>query len=975
MEIQQSWSRKKIYNSSRSEGGNIKRGRGFSLKKFIFNKTLWKIIFLLVLLGGVALFATITWLSRDLPNPNQLIERQVAQSTKIYDRTGENVLYEIHGDQQRTLVELQDIPNYVKWATIAVEDKNFYQHGGFSLWAIARTAVTDILFHKSAGASTLTQQFIKNAVLTNEKTFTRKIKELILSYRLEQKFSKDQILQMYLNEIPYGSTAYGVEAASQRYFKKDVKDIDLAEAAVLAALPQSPTVYSPYGSHKDLLINRQHYILNLMAEQGYITQDEADAAKKEEIKFAPDTENIIAPHFVMYVKEILTEKYGEKEVEQGGLKIYTTLDLYKQQAAEKTINDWWNKTKVVDKKTGQESVYNSFGASNAALVSIDPKTGQILAMVGSRDYFNEEIDGQVNIATSLRQPGSSLKPVVYSALFLKGYTPNTILYDVATNFSTDPKNPYTPKDFTGKELGPVTIRTALAGSLNIPAVKATYLTGLDNIVSLAKTFGYTSLNDESRFGLSLALGGAEVELLEHTNAYGVFAREGQYHPVSGILKVVDKDGKTLEEWQPQEQDVLDPNVAREITDILSDNDARAYMFGLHSNLILPNRPVAAKTGTTNDYHDAWTMGYTPSLVTGVWVGNSNNKAMNKSSEAVNAAGPIWHNYMTAVLGDTPAEEFKKPDIPVTGKPIIDGQLPGQIVKIDSSTGLLATDYTPSDLIIEKAFNQPHSILFYVDKDNPLGPPPADPTIDPQYSAWEQGVADWVKKQAATSSIAAATGTPPTLFDNVHTPENKPTIKIISPTANAIISTNYLSAAVEAEAPRGVATVKYYLDDNLFATKGGHFFNLDNQAINFLPNGYHNLKATACDDVANCSSDSLELNFVGGEEVVPANFTAALTWPTSGLALSEIDLPIAFNFTLTNYNQVGRLDVFASQNGAEVQIGSIEPLRGNEASFSWRGPFSSGSYTIYGKAVGWGGEAKKTNEAIITVNRSANGPIH
>jgi membrane peptidoglycan carboxypeptidase len=273
-----------------------------------------------------------------------------------------------------------------------------------------------------------------------------------LAYKLEQKFTKDQILQMYLNEIPYGSTAYGIEAASQRYFGKDVKNIDLAEAAILAALPQSPTVYSPYGSHKALLIQRQYLILNMMANQGYITQDEADAAKKENLKFATDAENITAPHFVMYVKELLTEQYGEAMVERGGLKIITTLNITDQQAAEKSISDWWDKNKIIDKKTGVESPYNNFGASNAALVSIDPKTGQVLAMVGSRDYFNEDIDGQVNMATALCQPGSSLKPLVYSTLFLKGYTPNTILYDVFTNFSSDPKNPYTPKISVAKSL-------------------------------------------------------------------------------------------------------------------------------------------------------------------------------------------------------------------------------------------------------------------------------------------------------------------------------------------------------------------------------------------------------------------------------------------------------------------------------------------------------------------------------------------
>jgi 1A family penicillin-binding protein len=960
MNYQQSW-KDKLENRPRRNKSRLAR--------FIFSKTFFKILLFLVVAGFIVAAAGFAWLSRDLPNPNQLMDRQVAQSTKIYDRTGQNILYDIHGDQQRTLVELKDIPNYVKQATVAVEDKNFYNHKGFSFWAIFRTIATNIIYHKKAGGSTLTQQFIKNAVLTNEKTYTRKIKELILAYKMEKKFSKDQILQMYLNEIPYGSTAYGIQAASQRYFKKDVEKLSLAEAAVLAALPQSPTVYSPYGSHKDALMKRQKYILDLMAEQGYITKDEAEAAKKDEIKFAPDTENIIAPHFVMYIKEILTEKYGEKMVEQGGLKIYTTLDTYKQQAAEQAIDDWWERTKVVDKKTGKESEYNNFGASNAALVSIDPKNGQVLAMVGSRAFFNEEIDGQVNIATSPLQPGSSLKPLVYATLFSKGYTPNSLLYDVVTNFSTDPKNPYEPHNFNLKEYGPVTVRQALAGSLNVPAVKATYLAGLDNVISLAQKFGYTTLNDPSRFGLSLALGGAEVQLLEHTNAYGVFAREGKYHPVVSILKVEDKDGKILEEWQPQEQDVLDQNIAREINDILSDNSARAFMFGAVNNLMLPNRPVAAKTGTTNDYHDAWTMGYTPSLVAGVWVGNSDNKAMNKGASAANAAGPIWNAYMKKVLGDTPVETFNKPEIPITGKPIIDGILPAQTVQIDKITRLLATEYTPPELIEEKSFMQYHDTLFYVDKNNPLGPAPTDPNQDPQFQSWESRVQEWAKKQAASSTTIFSTSTPPSQTDNVHVPQNKPTIAILSPINNAVIMNRFLSTSIRAEAPRGIASIKYYLNGNLFAVRTGNFYNLDNQLIDFLPNGYHNLKATACDDVGNCSSASIEINLVGGNENVQANFNASLTWPQNGLALGEGDLPTNFKFELTNYQQVGRIEVYLKKDGGDILLGTIDSLTGNDIAFNWRGPSQSGVYTVYGKAFNWSGDSIKTNETTVTITRS------
>jgi membrane peptidoglycan carboxypeptidase len=656
-------------------------------------------------------------------------------------------------------------------------------------------------------------------------------------------------------------------------------------------------------------------------------------------------------------------------VEQGGLKIITTLNVDDQKAAEKSINDWWDKNKIVDKKTGKESTYNSFGASNAALVSIDPKTGQVLAMVGSRDYFNEDIDGQVNMATALCQPGSSLKPLVYSALFLKGYTPNTILYDVSTNFSSDPKNPYTPPDFTGKQLGPVTVRTALQGSLNIPAVKALYLAGVDNVVSLAKSFGYTSFNNQSHYDLSLALGSYSVELLEHTDAYGIFSQEGVYHPAATILSVQDKDGKYLQQWQPQPTTVLDQNVAREITDVLSDNNARAYMFGAHSNLQLGNRPVAAKTGTTNYYKDAWQMGYTPSLVTGVWVGNSDNKAMKANAEAVNAAGPIWHEYMTAVLANTPIEQFNKPNIPITGKPILDGIIPGQVVNIDKATGLLATDQTPPDMIIQKSYPQNHCILYYVDKNNPLGPVPTDPSQDPQFNEWEKDVQIWAAKYS-TSTATTATGTPPTAYDNVHTAANKPIVKIISPANNSIISGDSLTTDVQASATRGVASVNYYINGNLFAERSGNFFNLNNQSLAFLANGYHELKIMACDDVENCASDAVEINLVGGNENINTAFTAALTWPQSGLALGEGELPAKLQFQLSNPNQVGRIEVYSQDASNTVTLlGTINSINNTLVQFNWPGPAQSGTYTLFGKAYSWEGDVIKTNVAAITVTRS------
>ncbi|MCX6795546.1 MAG: PBP1A family penicillin-binding protein [Candidatus Falkowbacteria bacterium] len=810
----------------------------------IFNKRMLKILASLFLLGILALAAMVIWFSRDLPNPNQLINREVAQSTKIYDRTGEHLLYEIHGAQKRTLVSINEIPDNVKHATIAIEDKNFYKHGGISLWAMFRTIVTNVIYRRSAGGSTLTQQLVKNAILTSEKSLPRKIKEMVLAQRIEKKFNKDQILQMYLNEIPYGSSAYGVEEASQKYFGKKVGEVDLAEAAILAALPQAPSRYSPYGSHKDLLLGRKDYVLDLMVEQGYVTKEQGDQAKKEEIKFQKPEASITAPHFVMYIKDILSEKYGEKVMEQGGLKVITTLDYDKQKAAEEIL---------VEKTKNYPEKYN---AHNAALVSIDPKNGQVLAMVGSRDYFDDSIDGQVNVATSPRQPGSSMKPLVYATLFEKGYTPNTILYDVNTNFSTDPANPYEPRDYNLKENGPVSIRQALAGSLNIPAVKAIYLADIKNVINNANDLGYTTLTDPDRYGLALVLGGGEVKLLEHTNAFSVFATEGRVPEITTILKIEDKDGKTLEENQSKVKDsLLSKKTTQMINSILSDNQARAYIFTANNFLSLGERPVAAKTGTTNDFRDAWTIGYTPSLVTGVWVGNNDNTKMKPGSDGSVLAAPIWHDFMKEALKNSSVENFTPFDDTKTGKAIIDGDLAGaNVIRVDKFSGLLASSSTPPELIEERAVGAPHSILYYVDKDNPLGPKPENPEKDPQFIGWEKGVQDWFKKNnKATSTLEVI----PTEYDNVHTEANKPILSISYPANGQSVAKPQMNATISASALRGVSAIEYSLDGGSFISTNGN----QNAIINLsgLISGYHKVSFKVCDDVLNCTISSNDFN--------------------------------------------------------------------------------------------------------------------
>ncbi len=926
-------------------------------KKVKLIKKLIILAFVLLAFAFIAVSIYVIIISRNLPNPNQLINREVAQTTKIYDRSGKTVLYEISGDEKRTLVQLKNVPNYVKEATIAIEDKNFYQHGAFSVWAMFRTAITDVLFHRSAGGSTLTQQFVKNAILTSRKTISRKIKELVIAYRLEKKFSKDEILQMYLNEIPYGSNAYGVEAASQKYFGKDVKDISLAESAVLAAMIQTPSRYSPYGPNKELLLGRKNYVLNLMAEQGYITKEKRDAAKKEKIKFKGPQTNIIAPHFVMYIKNILTLKYGQKMVEQGGLKIYTTLDLYKQKIAED----------VIKKRT--KNYIKRYKANNAALVSIDPKTGQILAMVGSRDYFDNSIDGQVNVATRLRQPGSSMKPIVYAALFEKGYTPNTLLYDTVTNFSTNPNKSYEPHNYDNKEHGPVSIRKALAGSLNIPAVKAIYLAGVNNVLDLADNLGYTTLHPRNRFGLSLVLGGGEVKLLEHTNAYSAFARDGQLSPLVGILKVEDKNGRIIEEYKTNSKKVLSSQVARMINSILSDNEARSYVFGHHNYLNLGKRPVGAKTGTTNDYRDAWTVGYTPSLVTGVWVGNTDNKAMKRGAEGSTMAAPIWHDYMAKVLGNTPIEKFKAPDDYITGKAILDGKIPSEKEMVDISNGKKASSSTPPELIAIKTVPAIHNILYFINKNNPRES--GNSKNDPQFSAWENSVQNWYKTSASSSDFKnlLASSSDFTLDNPPLNSSDAPQIKIISPQANQTISDSNLKVGLNIIALRNLKRTEYYINNNLWFTQWG-IPSPFTKKIDFLNNGYHTLKVRACNENEDCNETQINFNLLIPNNPIKFkdNFIK-ITNPRSGIAVNSIDFPLPINIQVNKIKQSAKIDLFIkNKKGTIVTLKTITNNISNGINYIWRVPPPSGVYSLYAVLYNWDGSSVKSNEVKMVITK-------
>lgn len=809
----------------------------------VFSSTL-----IVVILAIIILFA---WVSKDLPEPGKLLQRLVPESTKIYDRTGEHLLYEIHGDQKRTLVLLEDIPDYTIQAFIALEDKNFYKHKGLSLKHLFK-AVVLYGFQKIGlydglvpGGSTLTQQLVKNSILTNEKTITRKIKEWILSYQLEKKFTKDEILQLYFNEIPFGSTAYGIESASQTYLGKNSKNLTLGESAILAAMIQAPTYYSPYGSHQEELFNRQHFVLNEMVNSDFISEEQAQAAKDEKIEFKRSLENIQAPHFVLYVKELLTAQYGERVVEQGGLKVITTLDLYKQNIAEEVL------------KEQAEKNMENWNASNAALVSLDPKTGEILALVGSKDFFNEEIDGQVNIALRPRQPGSSFKPIVYTAAWEKGFVPESIIFDVVTKFKTEIGKDYEPHNYDNKEHGPISLRQALQGSLNIPAVKILYLAGVQNVLDFAEKLGYSTFTDRSRFGLSLVLGGGEVKLLEHTSVFGIFAREGKKQPTVAILKILDKDNATIFEKSVGEgEQVIDEKIARITNSVLSDDASRSFIFGSGGLLTLPGRPVAVKTGTTNDYHDAWTIGYTPSLVTGVWVGNNDNSEMKRGADGSIVAAPIWHNYMQKVLQDTPVENFKKPEYQIPDKPMLNGLNGAQTtVTIDKISGLIATDLTPPHLREIKIYNQFHNVLYYIDKNNLLGPIPGEESNDPQYEPWEIAVQRWATEQGINT-----TSTPPTETDNIHTITNKPSLTILDPWPDQIVSDNFL-VRLEWQTQFPFQKLEFYLDDTLIKTFNQSIPNPFNTQFNFPVNttvGDHYFKAVVYDQYDNAELDWLKI---------------------------------------------------------------------------------------------------------------------
>ena len=832
-------------------------------KKFIF----W-LIFIPIIIGGsffVSAFFT------KLPNINDFNERRIAQSTKIYDHTGEILLYDIHGEENRTIIPFEEIPKYVKDATLALEDTTFYSHFGVRPLSTIRAIIKNVLTGSSEGGSTITQQLVKNVFLNPKKTIFRKLQEMAIAIRIEKEFSKDEIFSLYLNQIPYGSSAYGIESAAQTFFGKKAKDLSLFETAYLTSLPKAPTYYSPYGKNKEKLDERAKFTLKRMRDENFISEEEYQKSLNDEVKFNPQKKNgLIAPHFVLEVKEKINEMFGEDFVERGGLKVITTLDADLEQKAEEVIKKY------------SESNQKNFNANNASVVIINPKNGDILAMVGSKDYFAESspkgcksgvncaFDPQVNVSLRYRQPGSAFKPFVYATAFKKGLTPETVVFDLQTEFNPscnengiqvsggDQDKCYRPVNFDGKFRGPISLRESLAQSLNVPSVKVLYFAGINESLATARDFGITSLNDPARYGLTLVLGGGEVSLLELTSAYSIFANDGIKNKHRDILKIEDSDGKKVFEAEIQPTEIVEKNIARTINNILSDNKARTPAFGETSALYFPGRDVAAKTGTTNDYRDAWVIGYTPSLAIGAWAGNNDNTEMEKKVAGFIVA-PFWHEIMEYALSKTSNENFISPDKLPAEKPILRGEWQGgKEYAIDKISGKLATNYTPEETKEKKVIQSIHSELFWIDKNNITGSSPENTSNDPQFNNWEKIVRIWAQNNNLNDQNENVI---PKEYDDVHVPEKFPKINKIEifPEQNSYKEGNKITIRPQTSSFYPLTQIDYFFDNVFIGSSNKEPFEINTIIKNIGEENLINIKIKIYDSVKNSTEETININ--------------------------------------------------------------------------------------------------------------------
>ena len=828
--------------------------KNFKLKNWILG---------IVAIGLLLTGSIIIWVSTlELPDFKSFNERVVQNSTKIYDRTGTIVLYNVNQNIKRTVISSEEMGINIKNATVAIEDSEFYQHNGIRLSSIFRATIWAKLTGKSVqGGSTITQQLIKNTLLTPERSITRKIKEWILAIKMEKVMDKETILALYLNENPYGGSIYGIEEASKSFFGKKPVDLTLAESAYLAAIPNAPTYYSPYGKNKDKLEERKNLVLKRELELKFITQADYDKALLEKITFLPEQPvHIAAPHFVFFIKDYLEKKYGEGALDNGGLKVITTIDYDLQKKVEGIA---LAQAKINEKE---------WDGKNTAVVVIDPKTGQILSMVGSRDYFDKSIDGNFNVATASRQPGSSFKPIVYTLALQKGYTENTTLFDVKTEFNAscsptgypllghETATCYTPDDASSTFHGPMTLKYALAQSINIIAIKLLYLVGINDTIKLAHDLGISTLNDPTRYGLSLVIGGGETTLLDMTSVYSVFANEGVRNPYTGILSIEDNTGNVLEKFEDKSYKVIEPNVTRSLSDMLSDNEARTPAFGANSALVVPDREVAVKTGTTNNNKDAWTIGYTPSMTVGVWVGNNDNTPMKKGGAAL--AGPIWNSIMVEALKNIPVESFNKPDpIDPSIPPILRGFWQGGETFItDSSSQKLATLYTPNETKKETSITDVHTILYWIDKSNPLAGIPANRTGDSQYKNWEYGVQKWWNQNKNNYNIITSSDIP-LGYDTVHTEGAKPVFGVNGIDQNIVYKKDEtITTAIVSNSKYPIKKIDVFINDSYLTSLKSEPF-----IISFKPSDIgtisnnNNLHIIGIDEQGNTGETTIPFN--------------------------------------------------------------------------------------------------------------------
>lgn len=632
-----------IGNTSDTQGGSARKSsqKKIIVKNYHKPSIFYKLKYVLIGFIFSLIFIFLPLISflfiSDLPNPGGLSLNYIPKTTKIYDRNGA-LLYEIFVNQNRSIVTLADVPKTLRLATVAIEDKDFYRHPGFDVRGIARAFVTNVRKEGFQGGSTLTQQLVKSAFLTPDPTVLRKIKEIVLAFWAERVYSKNKILELYLNYVAYGGTAWGVQSASDIYFGKHVQDLDLAQSAFLAGLPQSPSVYSPFSGHGSLWKERQKEVLDAMVKEGYVTREEADEAYKEELVFRSQKVPLKAPHFVMYVRKILQERYGLSEIERGGLSVTTTIDLPTQEEAEKIVAN-----------EVESDAYLNIG--NGATLISNPAQGDILAMVGSRDYFDDDQDGNVNLTTASRQPGSSIKLITYALALSSGYTEATILDDTPLTIPGTSGSPaYKPVNYDSTFHGKVPLRTAFANSYNIPPVRLAQKFGPESIKSFGEKMGISSWRNVKDYGVSITLGGVNTNMADLVTAYGVVANGGDRVELDPILEVKDSTGKVIYKKKALATPVLNPGVAFIISDILADNKARSGAFGPNSTLNIPGSRVSVKTGTTDSKRDNWTIGYTPKVVVATWVGNNDNTPMNQAlTSGVTGAAPMWNKLMTMML--------------------------------------------------------------------------------------------------------------------------------------------------------------------------------------------------------------------------------------------------------------------------------------------------------------------------------------